>query len=100
MHTSRSPAISELFANGTHGPTQRYERGDNTLNREVSRNIELGIQYNINDFDISVNLYRNNINNYIFLADQETSTSGKTDANWSQKMEFFKVMKSRCQKTT
>ena len=88
-HTSRSPAISELFANGTHGPTQRYERGDTTLKREVSRNIELGIQYNINDFDIGVNLYRNNINNYIFLADQETSTSGKTDANWSQKSGVF-----------
>ena len=88
-HTSRSPAISELFANGSHGPTQRFERGDSKLNREVSRNIELGLQYNVNDIDIVFNLYRNNINDYIFLADQSTSTNGKTDANWSQKNAVF-----------
>ena len=88
-HTSRSPAISELFANGVHGPTQRYERGNNRLTREVSRNIELGLQYAVNDIDIDLNLYRNNINDFIFLSDQSTTTSGKTDANWSQKNAVF-----------
>ena len=88
-HSSRSPAISELFADGSHGPTQRYERGDNSLTREVSRNVELGIQYAANDIDIGFNLYRNNINDFIFLADQSTSTNGKTDANWNQKNAVF-----------
>ncbi len=88
-HSSRSPAISELFADGSHGPTQRYERGDNSLTREVSRNVELGIQYAVNDIDIGFNLYRNNINDFIFLADQSTSTNGKTDANWNQKNAVF-----------
>ncbi len=88
-HSSRSPAISELFADGSHGPTQRYERGDNSLTREVSRNVELGVQYAVNDIDIGFNLYRNNINDFIFLADQSTSTNGKTDANWNQKNAVF-----------
>ena len=34
---------------------------------------------------MDINLYRNSINNFIYLADQSTSTGGKTDANWSQK---------------
>ena len=84
-HVSRTPSISELFANGTHGPTQRYERGNNNLSREVSRNIEIGLQYSMDEIDIDLSLYRNNINNFIYLADQSTTTSGKTDANWSQK---------------
>ena len=84
-HVSRTPSISELFANGTHGPTQRYERGNNQLSREVSRNIELGIQYNLDEIDVGLNLYHNDMNNFIYLADQSTTTSGKTDANWSQK---------------
>ena len=83
-HISRTPSISELFANGTHGPTQRYERGNNNLSREVSRNIELVFQYSLDEIDLDLNLYRNDMNNFIYLADQSTSTSGKTDANWSQ----------------
>ena len=84
-HVSRSPSISELFANGSHGATQRYEQGNNNISREVSRNIELGLQYNFNEIDINLNLYRNNINNFIYLKDESTSTGGKTDATWSQK---------------
>ena len=84
-HISRTPSIAELFANGTHGPTQRYERGNNNLSREVSRNIELVLQYSLDEIDLDLNLYRNDMNNFIYLADQSTSTSGKTDANWSQK---------------
>ena len=55
------------------------------MQREISRNIELDMQYNINDIDMSFNLYRNNINNFIFLKDESTTTSGKTDATWTQK---------------
>jgi iron complex outermembrane receptor protein len=84
-HISRTPSIAELFANGTHGATQRYERGNNNLSREVSRNIELVLQYSLDEIDLDLNLYRNDMNNFIYLADQSTSTSGKTDANWSQK---------------
>ena len=34
---------------------------------------------------MDINLYRNSINNFIYLAYQSTSTGGKTDVNWSQK---------------
>ena len=42
-HVSRSPNMAELFADGKHGPTNRYEKGDSNLKREISRNIDLGI---------------------------------------------------------
>ena len=34
---------------------------------------------------MNLNLYRNNINNFIYLKDESTSTGGKTDATWNQK---------------
>ena len=44
-HVSRSPNMAELFADGKHGPTNRYEKGDSSLAREVSKNIDLGLNF-------------------------------------------------------
>ncbi len=86
-HVSRSPTMAELYADGKHGPTNRYEKGDNNLNREVSRNIDFGINYDLKDTTISFNLYQNDINDYIYLRDLGTTTydGEHQDANWSQK---------------
>jgi iron complex outermembrane receptor protein len=86
-HVSRSPNMAELFANGKHGPTNRYEIGDSNLNREITRNIDLGIDYNLKNILISLDLYRNNTNNYIHLKDLGTTDNivGVQDARWSQK---------------
>ena len=84
-HISRSPNISELFANGSHGPTQRYERGNNQLSREVSRSAEIGIITTYKDIDMDFRVFNNDINDYIYLNDRATSTGGKTDADWTQK---------------
>ena len=89
-HVSRSPNIAELFADGSHGPTQRYERGNNQLSREVSRGAEIGITTEYKEFDIDMRFYDNNINNYIYLKDRTTSTGGKTDADWRQKDATFR----------
>ena len=86
-HVSRSPNTAELFADGKHGPTNRYERGDSNLKREISRNIDLGIDYKLNNTLISFDIYRNNTNNYIYLRDLGTTNydGDHQDANWSQK---------------
>ena len=86
-HVSRSPNMAELFADGKHGATNRYEKGDSNLKREISRNIDLGIDYRLNNTLISFDLYRNNINNYIYLRDLGTKNydGDHLDANWSQK---------------
>ncbi len=86
-HVSRSPNMAELFADGKHGPTNRYEKGDSNLKREISRNIDLGIDYKLNNALISFDIYRNNTNNYIYLRDLGTTNydGDHQDANWSQK---------------
>tara|TARA_B100001113_G_scaffold7774_1_gene6348 strand:- start:11564 stop:13546 length:1983 start_codon:yes stop_codon:yes gene_type:complete len=86
-HVSRSPNMAELFADGKHGPTNRYEKGNNNLNREVSRNIDLGLTYNVGNTLVSLNLYRNNINDFIYLRDLGTTNydGDHQDADWSQK---------------
>ena len=86
-HVSRSPNMAELFADGKHGPTNRYEKGDSNLKREISRNIDLGIDYKLNNTLISFDIYRNNTNNYIYLRDLGTTNydGDHQDANWSQK---------------
>ena len=89
-HVSRSPNIAELFANGSHGATQRYERGNNQLSREISRGAEIGISTAYRNFDIDFRLYDNDINNYIYRKDRTTSTGGKTDADWMQKDANFR----------
>ncbi len=90
-HVSRSPNMAELFADGKHGPTNRYEKGDSNLNREVSRNVDLGLTYNTNDVLISFDIYRNSINDFIYLRDLGTKTydGDHEDANWSQKSAVF-----------
>ena len=86
-HVARSPNMAELVADGKHGPTNRYERGDSNLKREISRNIDLGIDYKLNNTLISFDIYRNNTNNYIYLRDLGTTNydGDHQDANWSQK---------------
>lgn len=86
-HVSRSPNMAELFADGAHGPTQRYEKGNSALDREVSRNIDLGLTYNSNNTLLSFGLYKNNINDFIYLRDKGTTLydGDHQDADWSQK---------------
>ena len=86
-HVSRSPSMAELYADGKHGPTNRYEKGNNNLDREVSRNLDLGINLDIDYAVLNLNLYHNNLNDYIYLRDLGTTNydGEHQDANWSQK---------------
>ncbi len=38
-HVSRSPNMAELFADGAHGPTQRYEKGNSVLDRKYQETL-------------------------------------------------------------
>ena len=90
-HVSRSPNMAELFADGKHGPTNRYEKGDNSLEREVSKNIDLGLQFTSGDSTLDFSIYYNDIKDFIYLRDLgTTSYDGEhQDANWSQKDAVF-----------
>ncbi len=65
---SRAPQVNELLSNGIHHGTGTYERGNIGLKPERSLNTLAGIEYLSNGKNVgfSVNVYNNNIRNFIY----------------------------------
>ncbi|MFM2269889.1 MAG: hypothetical protein RL757_3330 [Bacteroidota bacterium] len=69
----RSPNVSELLSNGVHHGTASFERGNLGLQSEKSKNFILSIDIlESKNFELKVNLYRNQIKNFINLAPDTT----------------------------
>lgn len=68
----KAPSAIELFVAGDHMVTQRYEIGDPNQSSEKANNIDLSFETNIAGFDANLNLYRNNISNFIYADDLKT----------------------------
>lgn len=64
----RAPDLAELFSNGPHPGTSRFERGDASFEREQNLQTDFGIRYSRNGFSISGEIFYNHINNYIFFS--------------------------------
>ncbi len=62
----RSPTAFELFANGVHEGTVRFERGDSTLKPEESFNVDLSLRYASARLQGEISIFRNRIARYIF----------------------------------
>jgi Outer membrane receptor proteins, mostly Fe transport len=62
----RSPNISELGSNGIHEGTIRYEIGNPDLKSEKSFQLDYELSYNTEHVSSKLNLFANNINNYIY----------------------------------
>lgn len=63
---SRAPATEELFSCGAHGATQTFDVGNPNLESEQAFNIDLGIEKVRGDLTAAINIYRNNINDFIY----------------------------------
>jgi iron complex outermembrane receptor protein len=63
----RAPTAFELFVDGVHEGTVRYEIGDATLDPEQSLNLDLSVRYIGPRVQAEIALYQNRIDNYIFL---------------------------------
>ncbi|MEO8171487.1 MAG: TonB-dependent receptor [Sediminibacterium sp.] len=77
----RAPSVSELASNGAHEGTDRYEYGDNNLKTETSFQADAGIDVNSEHFNLSVNAFYNNIQNYIFYGKLEGVGGGDSLVN-------------------
>jgi len=75
----RAPSASELFINGPHLATGRFEEGDVTLGSEESSNIDLTVDYERNGFFATVSLFKNDIDNYIYLEDETDEDHAEHD---------------------
>jgi iron complex outermembrane receptor protein len=62
----RSPTAFDLFSNGVHEGTVRFERGDPTLENETSVNTDLAVRVQTNELSAELGGYVNYIDNFIF----------------------------------
>jgi len=67
---SKTPSAVELFMNGEHLASSRYEVGDITLNTERSNNIDLAFNFDYHNVFGSASVYYNRVDNYIYLRDE------------------------------
>ena len=71
----RAPSIAELSANGPDPGSQIYHVGDSNFKPEFSVQEDLGAFLTLPNVSMSVELFNNNIQNYIFQQ-QELNTDG------------------------
>ena len=62
----RPPHISELLADGVHHATLQYLVGDTTFKEEIANQIDFYLGTHFDHFEIVVNPFINQINNYIY----------------------------------
>ena len=66
----RLPSVIELFMNGPHLATGRFEVGNPNLNSETSNNIDITFNYENGDYYAFASFFMNDVNNYITLMDE------------------------------
>lgn len=67
---NRTPSAMELFMNGEHLAVARYEVGNANLDSERANNIDIGLVYSSDEWFTNVSLYRNRVDNYVYLRDE------------------------------
>ena len=67
---NRTPSAMELFMNGEHLAVARYEVGDANLDMERSNNLDFNLRYDDNTWFANASIYRNDVDNYIYLRDE------------------------------
>ncbi len=68
----RAPSIPELASNGAHEGTNRWEYGNKDLQSETSLQLDAGLDWTSEHVSISVNLFNNAINHFIFFRKLQT----------------------------
>lgn len=63
----RAPDLAELFSNGNHPGTSRFEVGNVNFDREQSLQTDLSYTYASSSVSLGASLYTNAISNYIFF---------------------------------
>ena len=67
----RAPDVVELFMNGPHLATGRFEVGNPNLDTETSNNVDVTFDYQKDNMYATFAYYQNSVSNYIYLKDEE-----------------------------
>ncbi|NKI34315.1 TonB-dependent receptor [Wenzhouxiangella sp. XN79A] len=84
QRSERAPTQEELFANGPHIATQNFEVGDPSLGKETSNNIDIGIHKYAGPFHFRADVFYNDIEDFVYLADTGDIEDGLPVQIWSQ----------------
>ena len=67
----RLPSVIELFMNGPHMATGRFEVGDPTLSSETSNNFDISLNFDNGEYFAYASFFINDVDNYIALIDED-----------------------------
>lgn len=68
----RPPHVNELYAEGVHHGSATYERGNPDFKPEKAWNTNLNFQYRYRKTDLQVTVYRNAVQDFIYLDPQQS----------------------------
>lgn len=85
----RVPNIAELASNGKHEGTFRYESGNANLNPESSLQLDLGMTFTSDHFNIELSAFCNDIRNFIYLSKINSVLGGDSIADPSDPAPVF-----------
>ncbi|HEX7493883.1 MAG TPA: TonB-dependent receptor, partial [Bacteroidales bacterium] len=91
----RTPNVLEISANGVHPGTQIYQIGNISFKPEFSLQEDLGIAYRADHISGILDLFNNNISNYIF--NQKLLNRGELDSVIVKGNQTFKFQQSNAQ---
>ena len=66
----RAPSVVELFMNGPHLATGKYEVGNTSLDIEKSKNVDMTLSFEGDSTYAFASFYKNDVDNYIYLLDE------------------------------
>ncbi len=81
---ARAPSEIELFMNGTHLAAARNEFGNANLESERSNNLDFSVSYENNGYFVNASIYANAVDNYIYIKNRGTVTSGRPNVDYFQ----------------
>jgi iron complex outermembrane receptor protein len=84
----RAPNIDELSSNGVHDGTVRYEIGNAHLKSENSVQLDYEVGYNTEHVSTKLNLFANNISNFIYSHKLNSVLGGDSIRNGYQTYKF------------
>ena len=80
----RPPHVSELFADGIHHGTNRYEIGAKDLKSEFASQLDLSLNYRNEHLDFYLNPFYNRFKDYIFLMPTDETIESLPVYNYEQ----------------
>jgi len=75
----RLPSVIELFMNGPHMATGRFEVGDPTLSTETANNFDISLNFDNGEYFAYASFFINDVDNYIALIDEEDHHEGEEE---------------------